>query len=375
MDSASSRHLRKRQKRQTSPAIRTGRETFIISSTHRSQELSSSNTPLLGRDLMELLCFLHQFGLDTRIGLLCCAPAIICKQPCLLVSLRLVGIVAKAFLPKDDLFRRTSLSHLTREPGELRRICTKFFPFDPEMDIRRAAERHLPLCDPQLATSKNIHDDLYPLDLRYITACWKGKSQEPHQLSAATILNKMDKIVRTAHFVEASPLMLRADRAQNNELVTFGHSVPREAVDVAACRALYDASTSLNFSEGFHICCGWRQVDARLRSAVEIEHDDWLGFSVGAAELKADRSVPFPSLNLSSKSPLAPLACFPKEANDLCTPLARRVEIIAEWLANDGEASRIFELTAGRAFADESPGIEALGRLRAMASLSSARPP
>jgi hypothetical protein len=394
----SNTHPCKRQKKGTpSLTIRTRLEVFVLSSSQRNNreqrspssgmfppeeasppfgKSSSSSSSVIGRDASDLLRFLHRLGLDTRVGLVCCAPVTICKRPCLLVSLRLVGIVAKALLPRDDLFRRMTLPRLNRDPEELRQICSNFFPFDPDMDMRRAADRHLPLRDPLVAIGKNIYDDLYALDFGFVAKYWNGEDQHHHHRpSAVVILREIDKIIKAARFIEASPLSLTVDKRNrsNKQLVTFGHSVPREAIDVAACQALC-ASTLLDLQPGFHICCGWRQVGARMRSVAEIEHDDWFGFSVGAAELKADRSVPFPLLDISSKSPLAPLGRFPPEVSNPHSSLSVRVDAAAEWLANDGEALRILETTIGRAFAEDNPGIEALRRLRAIASSRFGRP-
>lgn len=312
-------------------------------------------------DSRELLMFLRCFGVDTRLGMLCCTPTVICGKQCVLVSLYLTAIFAKILFQNHDVLK--AIGRLRRN-HQLRKLWITCFPLDPQDEICRIAERQLPL------SSEMNRDDLHPIDLKYMMMSLDSEPRSELLPDPKVIVSRLMALKRRHEQALRSPLALHRTVG-----VVIGRSVPLEAWNVDVAIVLNEI-WGLSYARGYHVAFGWRSCPCRMRSEVEIEHDEvWLKLSVSEAEFHATKvSIPLPGISLARGSPFEHLDEFPSEASDPLISLDERVSVVSRWLESDPKAARLFEACAGRAFAEDSPGIEALGRLRAIASSKSAVP-
>ena len=118
----------KRRKRSPSPPPEPddelryrGAERFVLVARQPTRRICEAPAP--GTPVEALLDFLLEFGFDSRVGAVCCAPVTVGRSKCLLVSLRLVAAVAGAVLPGGHAVR---LSDFKSDQG-LKAARNKFF--------------------------------------------------------------------------------------------------------------------------------------------------------------------------------------------------------------------------------------------------------
>ena len=321
----------KRRKRSPSPPPEPddelryrGAERFVLVARQPTRRICEAPAP--GTPVEALLDFLLEFGFDSRVGAVCCAPVTVGRSKCLLVSLRLVAAVAGAVLPGGHAVR---LSDFKSDQG-LKRLETNFFPLDASPELKRLAPLRLPLIDFGATPSGEVMADIRALDAETVGNFWARREERPPMTPEAE-LTVVRRGQRRAASARPKPGRIRVCGAYP----AFGSAVPLENIDCEALDYLLSCATKPRRIAGEHVGLGWMPAGARMRFLQEIVHDEERGFDVGTAEVAACGAVPFPEISIEN-GPFSLLMGAPMGG-------------VAEWLRSTPGAQDLLLMTRGRA--------------------------
>lgn len=315
---------------------------FVLSLQEKRSSTSAETLQFVESNMstsaLALLDFLRRWGFDSRVGGLSCAPVTVLGTPCLLVSLRLVALLAQSFSEPGNPCR--SLSNLRGDKG-IKSIQRHFLLCDVSHELRRLAEAHLPLWPfREMCTSAELREELRLLDLKEVGTHWKRIAELPGADEALAPKDYLDLLNKASQRARRAPSsnrdgLPRAAVSWTGFGKSLGRSVANGEIDDSALNILMNCLGKQRAPQE-HVGYGWRLTGTRMRSLEEVEHDQAANHAVGAAEVLAQRSVPLPDLNLSW-GPFALLQESPTTSAG-----------VVAWIANNPEAFRLLSLTLGR---------------------------
>jgi hypothetical protein len=283
--------------------------------------------PEKGSTTEALLDFLFDFGFDSRVGLISCAPSVIGGSHCILVSLRLVSWIAAAVLPSHHVVRVTDFKKEC-----LRGIEMNFFPRDASQEIKRLATLRLPVFPMGLLSSADVSSDIKALDAEVVGRFWAQRQSNSTvgELSPTASLALRSKLQRRANSSRFKSGFPRGKGA----FPSLGCPLPLENVDEISLDSLLTHMGATPRSPGEHVGLKWKPVGALIRSSVEILYDSDNGFDVGAAEVAEGSIVPLPDISI--------------DTGVFCILLQAPQGQVKEWLNRTPEAQTLLKVSGSR---------------------------
>jgi hypothetical protein len=243
------------------------------------------SAPFIEPATQALLEFLFNFGFDSRLGLVCCAPAYVAGRLCLLYSPRLVEALSTALCMKLEKWE-DDFSYRTWARAD-------FFPQDLRFRVRDLAQEHLPIYAGDLEAA-------CCLDAAVVCGAWKAMPEHPPH-NAAQVKIAKQFLARKRH--SRAPGQPKQGGAP---LPSLGMPLSKEAVDFCALNAIVEGILGhARASWHEHVGWGWRPAGgASVRSRLCVEHDAFYGYKVADLEVISGRDVPFPRLYIPPACPL-----------------------------------------------------------------------